>query len=756
MPKSNRPPYRLDKLAAFGQEHQQPCGSRKRSKDDDNLSGTTMNDHPNCTAESSVICLHSPSVEASSTGSSPILAGLGISWGSNTAASSSAPDIHLSETAKDYPAPLVPSSLRRAVSPCKSKTSAGALAYNEVPPRQDINKPLPPAPPLAPSRARGGKQRALPLKPLPYHLAVLDKAFERAGLMHNMSPPAPEHPDDPQRHTAVPGAIGQDRLSLKAGDRAARPHQPWRAIGWLARQKTDTAQSTSRADTERTRVSKPNRSTNELVSRPRTLGRLLQRLHLPWQSHRESSRPDSDSTQSNSLSRKSIEEISTCQSLSQPAPNTSTLPGARPSRTHCRPVDRMRRVLSALMEERISVHLTSSAEVDQERHIHSLLQDAQRLLLDGLHQVSRQDGAGTVPPTPATYIQPPPNINASIPSAPVFPLPRRSIHELDGRSLIPRVSSAPDKSIMLRILWEVNCLEDLFSMALVNREAYQVFKENELQLMQATLWKVSPPAWELLQVSEPHWDRGLLASSRSAAASFYLRHYARNLYNLTRIKFLILDHCQTVLRPDTISELRDPYSRLDTVDAAIYRVWTFCQLFGCQKGREWDIDGQIRWLRGDTVGADLPSICNTSPDANDVNNVLFIPPDGFAQGNQGPLSQSQLRDMMEIWTAMAALLDFLRDETSRARSVGVFDNAPVTAGDIQQERLMLKLAPSGPYSDPETAFRRASSQGWTDWVPPTPGSHSSGFLTGAIQTLLETSTCPPEIEADTATATAAD
>ncbi|GMF81946.1 unnamed protein product [Aspergillus oryzae] len=634
MPKSNRPPYRLDKLAAFGQEHQQPCGSRKRSKDDDNLSGTTMNDHPNCTAESSVICLHSPSVEASSTGSSPILAGLGISWGSNTAASSSAPDIHLSETAKDYPAPLVPSSLRRAVSPCKSKTSAGALAYNEVPPRQ-----------------------------------VLDKAFERAGLMHNMSPPAPEHPDDPQRHTAVPGAIGQDRLSLKAGDRAARPHQPWRAMGWLARQKTDTAQSTSRADTERTRVSKPNRSTNELVSRPRTLGRLLQRLHLPWQSHRESSRPDSDSTQSNSLSRKSIEEISTCQSLSQPAPNTSTLPGARPSRTHCR---------SGATYPQSPPRCTAVAT--------------------GWPSSGVPPRWGRNCPTHSCNLHSTaPNINASIPSAPVFPPPRRSIHELDGRSLIPRVSSAPDKSIMLRILWEVNCLEDLFSMALVNREAYQVFKENELQLMQATLWKVSPPAWELLQVSEPHWDRGLLASSRSAAASFYLRHYARNLYNLTRIKFLILDHCQTVLRPDTISELRDPYSRLDTVDAAIYRVWTFCQLFGCQKGREWDIDGQIRWLRGDTVGADLPSICNTSPDANDVNNVLFIPPEGFAQGNQGPLSQSQLRDMMEIWTAMAALLDFLRDETSRARSVGVFDNAPVTAGDIQQERLMLSEFPLSAY-----------------------------------------------------------
>ncbi|KAF5855164.1 hypothetical protein ETB97_009764, partial [Aspergillus alliaceus] len=402
------------------------------------------------------------------------------------------------------------------------------------------------------------------------------------------------------------------------------------------------------------------------------------------------------------------------------------------------PVDRMRRVLSALVEERISVNLTCSAEMDQERHIHSLLQQAQQLLLDGLQQVSDQHGAGTLPLTPATHIQPPPpNVNVSISSAPVLPPPRRSTYELDSRPLILQKSSASGVTIMLRILQEVNCLEDLFSMALVNREAYKAFKENELLLMKATLWKVSPPAWELLQVT----------------ASLYLRHYTRNLYNLTRIKFLILDHCQTVLRPDTIAVLRDPYSGLgSTVDAAIWRVWTFCHLFGCQKGREWDIDGQTRWLRGDTISADLPLICCTSPDANDVNTVLFIPPAGFAQGNQGPLSQSQLRDMLEIWTAMAALLDFLRDETSRARSIGIFDKAHVTVGDVQQERLLLRawlrfiitfgptavleLAPTGPYSDPDTAFQRASSYGWTDWIPPIPGSHSTGFLAGTIHTLL--------------------
>ncbi|KAB8068843.1 hypothetical protein BDV29DRAFT_199112 [Aspergillus leporis] len=746
MSKPNRPAQRLDKLAAFGQECQQSYGPRQGLKDDDNLGGTTLNHQPNSSAESSVFNLDSPTVVASSTGSSPILSDLGILWGSNTAAKLSAPDIHLSEATKDYPAPSVPSSLRRAASPCKSNT--------ENLPSQYINKPLPPVPPLAPSRARGGKERALPFKPLPYHLAALDKALERAGLVHDIRSLAPERPDNLRRHTAVPGMARQECLPVEAADPAARPHQPWRGIRWLPRQRIDTAQSISRADTGYTKVSKQNLLVNQPGFRPRSLGRLLQRLHLPRPSHRDSLHPDSRCTLPNPPIRKITRGIPTCQSLSQISPGTGTVPGARPSRIYCRPADRMRRVLSALVEERISVYLSSSAGMDQEGHIHSLLQQAQQLLLDGLQQVPRQQGAGSFPLAPVTHIEPPPpNINASIPSALVFPPPRRSTYELDGRPLRARAPSAPDVPIMLRILQEVNCLEDLFSMALVNREAYQAFKENELLLMKAILWKVSPPAWELLQVNEIHWERGPLAGSQSLAASLYLRHYTRNLYNLTRIKFLILDHCQTVLRPDTITVLRDPYSGLgSTVDAAVWRVWTFCHLFGCQKGREWDVDGQTRWLRGDTIGTDLPSICCTSPDANDVNTVLFIPPEGFAQGNRGSLSQSQLRDMEEVWTAMAALLDFLRDETSRARSMGIFDKARVTAGDTQQERLMLRawlhfistlgptavleLAPSGPYSDPDAAFQRASSNGWTDWIPPTPGSHSTGFLTGAIQTLL--------------------
>ncbi|KAB8228863.1 uncharacterized protein BDW43DRAFT_303562 [Aspergillus alliaceus] len=233
---------------------------------------------------------------------------------------------------------------------------------------------------------------------------------------------------------------------------------------------------------------------------------------------------------------------------------------------------------------------------------------------------------------------------------------------------------------MRRVLSEVNCVEDLFSMALANREAYKALKGNELLPI------------KLLEVSMTYWDRGPLAGSQSLAASLYPWHYTPNIYNLIRIKFLILDHCQTIVRLDTIAVLHDPYSGLDSaVDAAIWRVWTFCLLFGCQKGRD----------------ADLPSIRCTSPDANYASSVLFILPAGF------------ICNIVEIWTAVAALLGFLQDGTGRARSIGIFDKAHVAVGDIQQKCLMLTLAPTGPYSDPDTAFQRASTYGWTDWIPPT-------------------------------------
>jgi hypothetical protein len=80
----------------------------------------------------------------------------------------------------------------------------------------------------------------------------------------------------------------------------------------------------------------------------------------------------------------------------------------------------------------------------------------------------------------------------------------------------------------------------------------------------------------------------------------------------------------------------------------------------------------------------------------DFNTVLFVPPEGFAQGNAGGLSAKQLLDMLELWTAMAVLLDFLQEETDCARRFWVFDRADIAPGNLQQEKQVLRrFQPTG-------------------------------------------------------------
>jgi hypothetical protein len=244
---------------------------------------------------------------------------------------------------------------------------------------------------------------------------------------------------------------------------------------------------------------------------------------------------------------------------------------------------------------------------------------------------------------------------------------------------------------MRRVLQELDSLEDLFALAVVNRAAYLAFKSDELCLIKATLRKTSPPAWELRQVSEVHWDTEHLPGGLSLATTLYLRHYTRGLCHLTAMKFLLQDHCESHLRDETVAGLGDPYSaRGDEIDAALWRIWTFCQLFGNQKEREQDLCGQVQWLRGQALSTDLPPVCHTTPDPMDFNTVLFVPPEGYAQGNAGGLSAKQLLDMLELWTAMAVLLDFLREETDRARRFGVFDRTDIAPGNLQQEKQVLR------------------------------------------------------------------
>lgn len=319
----------------------------------------------------------------------------------------------------------------------------------------------------------------------------------------------------------------------------------------------------------------------------------------------------------------------------------------------------------------------------------SLVRDTQVLVVDGLQPARRSIQGSTSDRSPVDH--------------PSLRRPIRSLYELDGVPLTPwdaTPTSHPGISIFHRIMQEVDDLPDLFSLALVNKASYLAFKSDELGLMKGTLKKISPPAWELREIKETGSDTEK-PGNQAFAAKLYLRHYTWDLMHLADIKFLLQDHCGPLLNKDMVAGLRDPYDpRAERVDAAIWRVWTFCQLFGNRKARENDFQGQSRWLRGQrTTGAlELPQVFRTSPDPADFNTVLFSPPDGFAQGNPATgLSRQQLLDMVDIWVAMGQLMDCLRKQTRLARQHGVFDSAETPSNTAKEELHMLRKLCPWPY-----------------------------------------------------------
>lgn len=221
---------------------------------------------------------------------------------------------------------------------------------------------------------------------------------------------------------------------------------------------------------------------------------------------------------------------------------------------------------------------------------------------------------------------------------------------------------------------------------------------------------------------------------------------------MSALKSLILVHCEQFLRADTVRALEGSNEKRSVeIDDAFWRIWSFCRIFGCGKGREEDIEAQIDWLSG---GQLADSVRKGSISGADVaSNILQDPPPGFGQGNGDGLNANQLHDMMEIWTCLGVLLQFFHGKCAEARRFGVFDSCDVPAGDTAQEETMLEgwiqyllsLGLSSVLSlvslkrtvPVEKIFARARSFGWTRWRKPTKFESSMGrwFLTEAISRL---------------------
>lgn len=301
------------------------------------------------------------------------------------------------------------------------------------------------------------------------------------------------------------------------------------------------------------------------------------------------------------------------------------------------------------------------------------------------------------------------------------------------------------EEVLLNILARLASPKDLMNTAVINKGMYRVFKENEIQLLRTVLHNESPPSWELREWSPPG-GRGVKVSDMGQnlehSAQSYIGCYRNDIAVIERLKRLVLERCQSFLRRETVSALSTPtHSNAPRYNDAFWRIWTFCQIFGCDKNREDDITGQMDWLRGGLLANNEDCIASTEPNMEfDMRSVLISPPACFAEGNKGGLSASQLVDMSEIWTCMTVLLQSYHGRIEQARYYGVFDQSSVEEGDVEGEEMILEewtayLMTLGPIVVlemaqlyPAAGFALAKDNGWTRWTPPMFSGSRTSFL----------------------------
>lgn len=282
---------------------------------------------------------------------------------------------------------------------------------------------------------------------------------------------------------------------------------------------------------------------------------------------------------------------------------------------------------------------------------------------------------------------------AATPPSPSFSMPAMFMEQPHMPVDFP--VEMPDHLIVL-IMGRIDSLDDLFNFVLVNKRFYQIFKRRELFFIKGALFRMSPPAWELREMSPPwknEWQ--LLLEPDTPLPEYtpesYLNRYACDIYTLAQLKSMILVRCSPFLRRDTVKGLSGvDIVRAEEVDDAFWRIWTFCRIFGSGKGRENDLEGQMDWLKGGPKARSSFGASSTVTEPFGINNVLFEPPEGFARGNSAAgLSAKQLYDMTEIWTCLGVLLQPLHGKCVEARNAGIFQGLDIPEGDTVREETAL-------------------------------------------------------------------
>ncbi|QDS70152.1 hypothetical protein FKW77_005886 [Venturia effusa] len=319
------------------------------------------------------------------------------------------------------------------------------------------------------------------------------------------------------------------------------------------------------------------------------------------------------------------------------------------------------------------------------------------------------------------------------------------------------------EAVILHILNNVHSLQDLFSTAVITKGFYKVFKAHEMDSIRRVLRTQNPAAWEYLEICRPAGEENddlySAAPSEEYTPATYIQKFRAACRVTSNLKKIISGSCQNQLRRETLAQsfTESPFTCSSRMDNALWRIWSFCRIFGCGKGREDDLIAQLDWLRGGRLAhQDSCSSTISTSDALYISSVLLNAPDHFGKGNNGGLNAEELYDILEVLECLNNLSKTLLGHTEQARRCGVYDNTNVEGGDIDGEEdlleewthylLTLGLQPITELvvemkNDPVSVFSYAQEKGWTRWTPPATCSSLQNFLHEAVSRLYEEKIC---------------
>lgn len=278
------------------------------------------------------------------------------------------------------------------------------------------------------------------------------------------------------------------------------------------------------------------------------------------------------------------------------------------------------------------------------------------------------------------------------------------------------ISSRTAEQVIYRIMTCVDNPKDLQSAAMVSKGFLNTYQRNESKLISHLIFQTSRPAWEL---------RRSLANLKGSR-TFRMREYQRDLRTIQALRALIADRCSFSCKTKTIAGLlgRDKSCEWE-VENALWRIWTFCALFGDNACQAPVPTVELDWLNG-SKGA--------------KSHILGA---GFAVGNGNGLTVDELEDISEMWCCLQNLAAQFHAREEDAKRTGVFDNWHLHGGASAHQHVVewtayiLTLGPQVILSLSSGSFDRAKVLGLTQWKAPPQGQTRSGFLMTALSQVYQ-------------------